>query len=155
MDVVISIINIVVLAVLLRLILWKHIIRILAERSNRVHRDFDDVKKQRLDAEAKQAEYDKKLGDIERLGRDLMRESTLKASEEADKILNETREKAKEMINEANDRIAMEKEQALSDAHIEVVQLATDMAARILKREVSPDDNTKSVDNFFGGRNEL
>jgi F-type H+-transporting ATPase subunit b len=148
-DVIVSLINIVVLFILLRMILWKHVIRILTERSNRVRSESEDAENRRLEAEVLKSEYDEKLGDIEAHGHDLMRESREKASEEADQILRETRDKAKDMIRDAQDRIEDEKRQALEDAHQEIAQLATDMAARILKREVSPDDNINAVDDFF------
>ena len=148
-DVIISLINIAVLFILLRFILWKHVIRFLAEREKRVRSEMADAEKHRLDAEALHSEYDKKIGEIEARGRDLMRESQQKASDESDRILKETREKASEMISDAESRIAEEKEQALEEAHLEVTQLATEMAARILEREVSPEDTAHVVDEFF------
>ena len=149
MDVIISLINITVLFILLRFILWKHVIRFLAEREKRVRGEMADAEKHRLDAEALHSEYDKKIGEIEERGRDLMRESQQKANEESERILKETHEKASEMISDAESRIAEEKEQALFDTHLEVTQLATDMAARILEREVSTEDNVNVVDEFF------
>ena len=149
MDVIISLINITVLFLLLRMILWKHVIRFLSERTNRVRNEMDDAEKHRLEAEALRAQYDEKLGNIEERGRDLMRESQLKAKDEADSIIKEAKDKTRDMIREAEDRIAEEKAQALEEAHLEVTQLATDMAARILEREVSESDNIKAVDEFF------
>ena len=148
-DVIISLINITVLFILLRFILWKHVIRFLAEREKRIQGKIDDAENRRLEAEARNEEYDKKIGEIEERGRDLMRESQQKANDESDRILKETREKASEMISDAESRIAEEKEQALEEAHLEVTQLATEMAARILEREVSPEDTTHVVDEFF------
>jgi len=148
-DVIISLINITVLFVLLRLILWKHVIRFLAEREKRVRTEMADAEKHRLEAEALHTDYNKKIGELKEQGRDLIRESQQKANEESDRILKETREKASEMISEAESRIAGEKEQALEDAQMEVTQLATEMAARILEREVSPEDTAHVVDEFF------
>jgi len=148
-DVIISLINITVLFILLRLILWKPAISFLAEREKRIKDKIDDAEKRRLEAEALHSEYNKKIGEVEEHGRDLMRESQQKANEESDKILNETRVKAREMINDAESRIAEEKEQALEETHLEVTQLATEMAARILEREVSPEDTAHVVDEFF------
>jgi len=148
-DVIISLINIIVLFILLRLILWKHVIRFLSERAKRVQAEMDDAEKTRLEAEALRSDYENKIGAIEENGRDMLRESQLKANEESEKILNETRDKVKEMMDDAEARIAEEKEQALKDANLEIAQLATDMASRILEREVSSADNTKVVDEFF------
>ena len=148
-DVIISLINIVILFVLLRLILWKHVIRFLSERANRVRSEMDDAEKSRQTAEALQKEYNEKFNEIEARGRELIRESQQKANVESDRILKETQDKAKEIINDAEARIAEEKEQALEEAHFEVTQLATEMAARILDREVSAEDTAHVVDTFF------
>jgi len=148
-DIVISLINIAVLFILLRLILWKYINRYLAARSERVRSELESVEKSRLDVEARKREYDEKIDGIEARGRDLMRESQIKASEEAAETLAEAKEKARAMIQEARERIAEEKETALINAQHEIAALATDMAARILKREVAPEDTKTAIDDFF------
>jgi len=148
-DVIISLINIVVLFVLLRLILWKHVIHFLAARKERVQSEMDDAKKRRLEAEALHSDYDKKIGAIEDRGRDMIRESRQKANEESENILKETRDKARDIITEAEARIAEEKEQALEDSREDITLLATEMASRILEREVSVKDNANVVDEFF------
>jgi len=148
-DVIISLINITVLFILLRLILWKHVIRFLAGRETRVRNEMEDAEKLRLEAESLHSEYETKIEDLKERERDMIRESQLKANAESDKILKETRDKAKEMISDAESRIAEEKEQALEDAHMEITQIATEMAAQILEREVSAEDNANAVDEFF------
>ena len=148
-DVLISLINIAVLFLLLRLILWKHINRFLSARADRIRAELEDAEARRKSAESLKQEYEDKIEAIEAQGRDLMRESQIKAAEEAEEILSETREKARVMIQEARQRIEEEKERAVENAHHEIAQLATDMAARILRREVSAGDSQHAVDNFF------
>ena len=148
-DILISVINIAVLFLLLRLILWKHINRFLSARTERITSELDNAEKLRQNAEALMKEYEEKMEGIELRGREIMRESQIKASEEEIEILNEAREKAQSMLREARDRIAEEKERAIVSARHEVAQLATDMAARILKREVSEADTATAVDDFF------
>ena len=148
-DIVISIINITVLFILLRLILWKHIDRFLQARSERVKSELADVEKLRADAEALKKEYADKIEGIELRAHELMRESQIKASEEEAEILSEAREKARVMLSDARGRIAEEKERAVLNAEREIAGLATDMAARILKREVSGDDTKSAVEDFF------
>ena len=148
-DIIIYVINIAVLFLLLRLILWKPVGRYLSERTERFRLEFENAEKARLDAEALKLEYSENLAGIEAKERDLMRECRIKASQEAEEILNDAREKAKAMILESRERIAEEKERALDNARREVAQLATDMASRILKREVLSDDNMGAVEDFF------
>jgi len=148
-DIVISMINIAVLFILLRLILWKHINRFLAARVQRVRSELEDVETRRLEVDELKHEYEEKLDSIETHERDMMRESQIKASIEAEEILTDARDKANVMMHEAHDRIAEEKERAIVSARHEVAQLATDMAARILRREVSDIDSKSAVDDFF------
>jgi len=148
-DILISLINIAVLFLLLRLILWKHINRFLSARADRIRAELEDAESRRQSAEELKQEYENKIETIEAQGRDLMRESQIKAAEEAEELLSETREKARVMIQEARQRIEEEKERAVENAHHEIAQLATDMAARILRREVSAGDSQHAVDNFF------
>jgi len=148
-DILISIINIIVLFILLRLILWKHINNYLVARSKRITSELEDVERLRQSAEALKKEYEEKMEGLELRGREIMRESQIKASEEEIEILNEAREKAQNMLSEARDRVAEERERAIVSARHEVAQLATDMAARILRREVSEDDTKTAVEDFF------
>ena len=148
-DILIHIINILVLFALLRFILWKPVNRFLSEREQRVKAKHDEADKTLLDAEALKQEYAANLDGIEAKGRDMMRESEIKATEEAEEILSEAHEKAKEMIDEARDRIADEKKRAVDNARREIAELATDMAERILKREVLPGDSMSAVEDFF------
>ena len=148
-DVLISLINITVLFILLRLILWKHVIRFLAERKNRVQSEMDNAEKHRNEAETLRNEYSEKLGGIEEQRQEILRESRQKAGEESDKILKETHERAKDMLDDAEARITAEKEQALEEAQLDITSLATEMASRILEREISEQDNAGVVDEFF------
>jgi len=148
-DVIISLINIIVLFILLRAILWKHVNRFLSERKARVQKEMDDAAEARKNAEALQAEYKQKLSELEGRGKEIISESRRKANEESTKIIDEAKVTATTMINEADERIEASKKQALLEAHAEVTNLATEMASRILKREVESADNARAVDEFF------
>ena len=148
-DVLINILNIAVLFILLRLILWKPVYRFLSARADRVCKELDDADKTRHEAEALKLEYAENLEGIEARARDAIRESRTKASAEAEEILSDARDKAREMIIDARGRIEEEKDRAIENARREVAQLAVDMASRILKREVLPEDSVSAVEDFF------
>jgi len=148
-DVIISLINIAVLFVLLRFILWKHVIRFLAQREKRVHGEMDDAEKHRIEAEALRLAYEEQLGRIDERGREMMRDSQQKANEESDRIIKETHDRARMMISDAQARIEEEKELALEKVNLDVTQLATEMASKILEREITPEDNENAINEFF------
>ena len=148
-DVIISIINVVILFVLLRLILWKPVNSYLAERSARIQKQFDNAEDKEKQAEELLSQYDEKIGKLKERDNEMLLESKERASKEADLILEKAQSSAAMMIRDAENRITMEKNRALEEAHEEVTKLATDMAARILHREVSAADNDNAVEDFF------
>jgi len=148
-DIVISVINIAVLFILLRLILWKYVINFLSKRAEKVRSDMANAAKSREEAQALQNEYKEKLGELKIQGADIVRASQQKATEESDRILCDAKNKADELMSDAHARIESEKKQALEDAHESITELAAEMAARILEREVKASDNTHTVKEFF------
>jgi len=148
-DVIISIINITVLFVLLRLILWKHVIRYLAERSERIGKQFLDAENKEEQAAALLVQYDDRMRALKTRDHDLLLAAREKAEKEASSILSKAQDDAALLILDAEHKIALEKTQALEDAHEEVTKLAADMASKILHREVSSFDNENVVADFF------
>ena len=148
-DVIISIINIIVLFILLRIILWKHVIRYLSERSERIAKQFGDAEGKEQQAEALLSRYNESMEALKERDREMLLASKKKASCEAALILDKAQEDVAMMLRNAESRISMEKNQALAEAHEEVTRLATDMASRILRREVSGLDNEGTVEEFF------
>ncbi|MCL1834721.1 MAG: ATP synthase F0 subunit B [Oscillospiraceae bacterium] len=148
-DILINIVNIAVLFILLRLILWKPISKHLSERAGRVRSELEEADKTLADARELKQEYADELEGIESRARDSMRESRVKAAEEAERILDDAREKSADMLGRARERIAEEREQAVDSARREVTELAAKMAANILKREVAQSDSLSAAEEFF------
>jgi F0F1-type ATP synthase membrane subunit b/b' len=78
-----------------------------------------------------------------------MRESQMHAGEQAKELLRLAKEQSDALISDTRERIDTEKAQAVVAARQEIAQLAADMASRILKREVRPEDNLSAAQNFF------
>lgn len=148
-DIIISIINIVVLFLILRALLWKYVIGYLSERSARIQKDIDDAQKARQEAAAIESDCNQKISHLEDKGQEIILESKRLAGEESERIVSDAKDKASRLIREAEARIEQEKKQAIIDSNEEIAQLAAEMAASILEREISPSDNARAVDEFF------
>lgn len=148
-DILIHIINIVVLFILLRMILIKPVSKFLAARTERIAGELKDAEVKKTEALELKSSYEKHMGTYEEEGRAVIRDGQVKASQEATAIIKEARDQAERMIADAHERIANEKAQALAEARTEVALLATEIAARILKREVSVVDNKAVAEDFF------
>lgn len=148
-DIIISLVNIVVLFFLLRLILWKHVNRYLSNRSSRIRGDIEDAARIRKESEELKASYNEKIAELIERDQEILQDGRTRGRKEAERMIGAAKSVVNQMMREAEVRIEMNKEQAVKDANAEIVQLATEMAARILRREVSAVDNSNVVDNFF------
>ncbi len=148
-EILIHIINIVVLFILLRVLLFKPVSKFLSERTERIGKELKDAETKKAEALDIKAAYEKHIESFEAEGREIIRSSQVKASEEAAAIIKEARSQAEQVIVEAQRKIANEKARAVAEARTEVALLATEIAARILKREVSVVDNKAVAEDFF------
>ena len=148
-DILIHIINIVVLFILLRAILIKPVSRFLSARTERIAKAQKDAETTQAEALELKKVYEQHMETYESEGRELIRQSQLKASDEASAIVRDARNQAEMLIADARSRIESEKVKAVAGARTEVALLATELAARILKREVSAVDNKTVAEDFF------
>jgi F-type H+-transporting ATPase subunit b len=148
-DVLLHAINVIVLFVLLRLILWRPMTKFLAGRAARVKGELDDAARIKTEAEEMKTEYEHNIGDLEERGREILRESQMRAGEQSKEIHDSARQQAEKLLADAKERIDAERADAVNAARHEIAQLATEMASRILRREVSLDDNLSAARDFF------
>lgn len=148
-DILLHIVNILVLFILLRVILFKPVNRFLTERAERVTAQLKDAENKQAEAMVLKQEYEQHIETFEKEGREIIRDSQTKASLEAQAIVAEARSQATTLITSSQEKIASDKAKAIAAARTEVALLATEIAARILKREVSLVDNKAVAEDFF------
>ena len=149
LDIVIHIINIAVLYLLLRSLLYRPVSAYLGARSARIEEELATAQKTRQQADEVKRQLEERLESAEEEARAIVRKEEEKAAEESARLLADARKGADEIMAAAAGRIAQEKARAMSSMREETAQLATEIAARILRREVSLEDNRAVVSNFF------
>ncbi|NLA86458.1 MAG: F0F1 ATP synthase subunit B [Clostridiales bacterium] len=149
LDIVLHIINIIVLCLLLRLILFRPVSLYLSERSDRICHQLTEAETRLNEAETLKQEYQKQLDKAIEESHDVIRTSKTKATQEAEAILSDAKVQTDRLFDETQERIVKEKDRALEQMRQEVAQLSVDIAARILKREVNKADNLALAEAFF------
>lgn len=150
-DILLHCVNIAVLFVLLRLILWRYISKFLSSRAERVEGELNEAARIREEAETMKMQYDSSIGDLEERGREILRDSQIRAGEQAQEITASAKKQAEKMLEDAKEQIDAERKNAVISARHEIAQLATEMASHILGREVSVEDNLTVANDFFSG----
>lgn len=152
-DILINIVNIVLLFLLLRAILYKPVSKFLRERREKVAGELAEAKKLHEEAEAMKAEYERKMKDVEEECRTLLRQGQIEADRKAEEILREARRQADVLLEDARLRAAEEKQRALEEARAEISLMAAQLAAQLLGRDIRAADNDAIVDAFFSDLN--
>ena len=151
LDILIHIINFIVTFVLLYLLLYKPISKFMHKRRERVGQTLAEAAATRAEADEYLAEAKAELAATGEKARQLSHEAIENAAIDAERIVDNAQDEAKAILQKARAQEQQEKQAAIEHAHTEVVSLAGDIAAHILSREVTLEDNQEIVERFFRG----
>lgn len=150
-DLLINILNIIILFVIVKALVYKPVRKFLDERTAKVNEETTKAQKILDEANVTLKMKDSILEE----GRKTAEEEASKIYEEAranaDLIVDEAKKKAKALEEKANAEIKAEKETMIASSKDEIAEIAVNIAERILERETNEEDNKKIVDDFFNG----
>lgn len=148
-DFLYRILNFGILVAILAFFITRPLKKALAERRETLARDMENAQKARDAAEAKFAEYDRKLKDataeIEQLQAEIRREGEL----ERDKILANAQEMAAKIAKDAEGLAAQEVAKARRQLRQEAASLAISLAREMLKKNFTDEDQKRLVDEYM------
>jgi len=152
-EILIYIINFFVTFLLLYLLLYKPISRFLSERRELTVNSLKEAKETRKEAELILQEAKAELASIGEKSRQLSHETIENTALAAEKIIDNAQEEAAAMIVRAREQMEVERQMAMEHAFTDLVSFAGSLASRVLAREVSIDDNSEIVEQFFKENN--
>ncbi len=124
---------------------WKPLIAALDARAERVRNDIEYAEKSRQEAENVLAQYKETMANAKEESAKIIALSKV----EAEKVKNEIIEKAsiesKAIVDRAKNEINLAKENALTDIKSEIVVLSTDIASKIIRKNINADDQKTIV----------
>jgi F-type H+-transporting ATPase subunit b len=89
------------------------------------------------------------MGRVQEDSEGLLRVSRQNANRKAEEIIADAEKQAEEFIRQARKQIADEQKLARQEMRDQIVDLAVDMASRILEREVTAEDHKRIVERFL------
>ncbi|MDR2181630.1 MAG: F0F1 ATP synthase subunit B [Treponema sp.] len=133
----ITIINILVLYVLLRKILFKPVSKFMADRSKKIADTIDQAEKDKREAKLLLEQYQKQLAGAEAEAEEIIRTARAAGEEEAERIRAEAVSCAERSAAAARSKTEAERAAALALFRAEAAALVTAAAGRLLKRELA------------------
>ena len=148
-DIIIHILNILVLFIVLKLLVYKPVRKFMRARAEGVEADIAAAQTSAKEAEALKTQYEQQLAGAKEQALEIVDEDMRKAQDEAKQIVGDARRQAEQLLETAQAQIAADKVQAMEEMREDVVDIASQMASELLQREISAEDNRDLADKFF------
>jgi len=140
-----AIIAFLVLLAILHKLAWKPILTGLQDREQKIREDLEQAERANQEAKQTLAEYEKKLAEAQEEARHIVDQSRQDAEKVAAQRKEEMQTELTNLRQRAEQDITAAKQQALSEIYTTVATLSTDVAQRILQREINTDDQQRLV----------
>ena len=148
-SILVSLANLLIMFLILKRFLFKPVQKMMAARKQQVDQIYQDAKENRDSAINMKQEYEARLATAREEADGLVRNAVQTAQRKGDAIVAEASSQASHIKQKAEEDIALEKKQMLSDVRGEISQLAVDIASKVVEREVKKQDYDGFVDEFI------
>lgn len=144
-----QIVNISVLFVILRAILWGPAVNMLNTRQAKIQKGLEDAAAASRARENAEAEADKILAEARAERQSLLDEARTQAEDIKKNIESEARQEAERIRTEANNDAETAKSAALAEVRDDVIRISTAVAGRILNENMDAKKNSAMVSDFL------
>lgn len=141
-----TIVTFLVLLGLLAKFVWNPLLSALQNRENRIKKSLEDAEKAQHELERVQAESEIIVSKARAESQTIISEGKAASTKMNDEMMLQAKEKANSIVEDAKKQIDLEKEKAISSIKSEVVELSLMAAEKLLRRNLSTEDNRSLVE---------
>lgn len=149
-DLVINIINIVILFLVTKKLLYKPVKQYLDARKEKIAAQFEEAQLSKKEAEEAKTEYCELIENAQALFDRTVDEAKAQAKESAERIVLDAKQQAQKLIDEAKLSAEAEHQKMLENAKNDIADVAVQISNKIIQREITDADNRRIIDSFFG-----
>ncbi len=139
-------VNIIVLFLLLRIFLFKPVMRILDKRADEIKKTIDDADAAKREASELKAKYSEELRAAGTRADAIIKEATDNAKVQREKILDKAKKDADNIIKTAEKQTELDKQQAMKEMRSQIADVALKAAHKAME---SGDISENSIGSFL------
>lgn len=147
-DLIWAIINFVVFFLLLRLFLYRPVLKLLDARREEISGNLARAEEARREAEEARAEHERLLAKARDEAQGLIARAQATAEKTREELLGQAQRQAQDMIDRAQKAITSEKERALNEIRQEIADLVVTAAGKVLERSLDTDEHRRLVNDL-------
>ena len=149
LEVGVHVLNVIILYVVLRLLLYKPVLKFIKNREHKFADKVDELDNREKELDQRKLEYEKLMEEASNEAAAIITKSNEMARDHAKELLDHAKEHSRDLVIRAKKEIEAEKIQTRLDMKTEIADMAVQIAEKVLEREVSLEDNRKIIDEFF------
>lgn len=119
------------------------------QRERDINKDIDDAEQAKINAQKLEEENRKTLKETQDEVQKILDDAKIQARKQHEEIIHEANERANGMIETAQSEINSQKERALSDINNQVSELSVLIASKVLRKEISEQDQKPLVEKYL------
>ena len=144
-----TLINVLVLFLILRKILFKKVINVMDAREADIKNDIEEGQRAKEEGLKLKSEYENKVKDARDEGQLIVDSARKRAEEKSDNIISEANKEAEYIKQKANSEIAKDKEQAFNNIKSEISEIAVLVASKVIEKDIENAKHEDLIDNFI------
>lgn len=125
---------------------WKPLLKMLKDREELIRSSLDDAEKAQSELARLNAEGEEIINKARAEAQEIISQGKASATKMKEETLNDAKEKARSVAEDAQKQIQVEKEKAIAEIKGEVVNLSLSVAEKLIKKNLSPEDNKALID---------
>jgi len=141
-----TIITFTVLVLILWKAAWKPVVEALDARAEKVRSDIENADRSRQEAEKLLAQHREMMNNAKTEAANIIAEGRSEAEKMKNDIVAKAGAEAKDVSDRAKREIDLAKDKALAEIKAEIVVLSTDIAAKIINKNLKPEDQKALVE---------
>lgn len=148
-HIIISLCNLVLLYLILKKFLYKPVKKVLAKRNEEIDGQYEYAKNAEQSALENKKQWETKMAQSEETANNMIKKAAETAELRSEKIISDAKAEAQGIIRRAEAEALLEKANAQAQMKKEIADVSTQIAQKMLEREVSEDDHRRLIDSFL------
>ena len=144
-----TIANLLILAWIIKKLLFKPVKKIIAERQGQVEEIYRTANEASAQAEHDRQLYSEKLAGAQDEADTIVKTATQRADRLGEEIIADAKAKAADTVKKAEAEIALEKKKAMNELKNEVAEISVEIAKSVVQREIKEEDHRELIDSFI------
>ena len=144
-----TIINIVVLYLILKKLLFKPVTKYMDNRSKKIEDALNMAEEAKKQVAEMKADYDAKLKLAKEEGNQIIEDYKKRADKEYEEAVASARKEAEQIVQKAKVELEVEKEQLVSELKKEMSDLVLNASQKVLKENIDSESNRKLISDFI------